>query len=154
MHFKFILRFYSLALRARELSAAVARAAVANEDTLIAGQQVSSMDAISNSMSVGHANVASGIAPSNLSSLHPNLLGKEGRKTTTTMAEKRQHGTSKAAAHVSPPATPPLGPPPPRKLSIPAVGSEEGFYSCTLPDDILVELLSDRLQVCKDSIDN
>ena len=51
-------------------------------------------------------------------------------------------------AHLSPPSTPPLPPPQPRKLSIvygPAETAE--FYSCILPDDLLVEIIAEKLQV-------
>ena len=52
------------------------------------------------------------------------------------------------APHLSPPSTPPLPPPQPRKLSIvygPAETAE--FYSCILPDDLLVEIIAEKLQV-------
>ena len=49
----------------------------------------------------------------------------------------------------SPPGTPPQAAPLGRKLSVSAsVAGEDGLYSCVLPEDLLVEILAERMQVC------
>ena len=43
--------------------------------------------------------------------------------------------------------------PPPRKLSVASsVAGESGLYSCHLPEDIMVEILDDRMQVTFDTL--
>ena len=52
-----------------------------------------------------------------------------------------------------PSSPPPLTAPIARRLSISAsVAGEEGFLSCVLPEELLVEILADRLQVGKNEL--
>lgn len=47
-----------------------------------------------------------------------------------------------------PSSPPPLAAPIARRLSVSAsVAGEEGLFSCVLPEELLVEILADRLQV-------
>ena len=48
-----------------------------------------------------------------------------------------------------PSSPPPLAAPIARRLSVSAsVAGEEGLLSCVLPEELLVEILAERLQVC------
>ncbi len=101
-------------------------------------QQGASNEAV-NSLSVGHPTGPLAGGPSATGALHAGF--RESRKTT--QPTMKQH----KVVHVSPPSTPPLGPPPPRKLSIAKGDGDKEFYSCVLPDDLLVEIVSEKLQV-------
>lgn len=53
-----------------------------------------------------------------------------------------------------PSSPPPLAAPIARRLSVSAsVAGEEGLMSCVLPEDLIVEILSDRLQVSTISVE-
>ena len=78
------------------------------------------------------------------------FLGKD-RKTSTIGGGVRGgvFGKNIPQLQQSPPGTPPQGAPLGRKLSVSAsVAGEDGLYSCVLPEDLLVEILAERLQVC------
>eukprot|EP00794_Sanderia_malayensis_P018879 gene18879-20779_t len=126
----------SSAIRARELSLVAARNAVSENDQggLLQG---ASNDTV-NSLSGAHPTGAMAGGPSATGALHAGF--KESRKTTQPTMKQHKN------AHISPPSTPPLGPPQPRKLSIPKADGDKEFYSCVLPDDLLVEVVSEKLQ--------
>ncbi len=101
-------------------------------------QQGASNEAV-NSVSIAHPAGPLAGAPSTTGALHAGF--RESRKTT--QPTMKQH----KPVHISPPSTPPLGPPPSRRLSIPKGDGDQEFYSCVLPDDLLVEIVSEKLQV-------
>lgn len=77
------------------------------------------------------------------------FLGKD-RKTSTIAVGPRGGGAGKNIPQLqqSLPGTPPQAAPLGRRLSVSAsVAGEDGLYSCVLPEDLLVELLAERLQV-------
>ncbi len=58
--------------------------------------------------------------------------------------EKKQDGDNATQLSGSPPPAAPIA----RRLSVSAsVAGEEGLMSCLLPEDLLVEILAERLQV-------
>lgn len=75
---------------------------------------------------------------------------KESRRATNVFGPKgSQVSKNQQAAQPSPPASPPSADQPPRRLSVSAsVAGEDGMYSCVLPEDLLVEILAERMQVC------
>ena len=76
------------------------------------------------------------------------FLGREGRKTSTIAGGRGGGGGKNVPQLQSPPGTPPQHAPLGRRLSVSAsVAGEDGLYSCLLPEDLLVELLAERLQV-------
>lgn len=131
---------YTSATRIRELSTIAARSAAAAAEAEGAAQQGASNEAIA-TLSTAHQPNALAVAPSATGALHAGF--RESRKAATQPVMK-QH---KPAAHVSPPSTPPLAPPPSRKLSIQNGAGDAEFYSCILPDDLLVEIIAEKLQV-------
>ena len=80
------------------------------------------------------------------------FLGKD--RKTSTIAGLRGGGAGKNIPQLqSPPGTPPQAAPLGRKLSVSAsVAGEDGLYSCLLPEDLLVELLAERFQVCSEML--
>ena len=143
----------SSAVRARELCSAAAKAAKEAEAAALpvaeSGTSGLSVEAVTahtaQTLTPAGANAGGSVIGA------PSLLAKEGRKTST-IGGTRGHGTQAAknlpAVQQSPPATPPPAVPAGRKLSVSAsVGGEYGLYSCVLPEDLLVELLAERLQV-------
>ena len=75
---------------------------------------------------------------------------KESRRATNFFGPKgSQVSKNQQPAQPSPPASPPIAEQPPRRLSVSAsVAGEDGMYSCILPEDLLVEILAERMQVC------
>ena len=132
---------FSSATRLRELSTIAARnaAAAAENDGLV--QPGGSNEVVSSTSTGHHQGNALSMAPSTSGAIHTSF--RESRKTTTQPAIK-QHKQS----HVSPPSSPSLGPPPSKKLSIENAPPHIEFYSCILPDDLLVEIIAEKLQVC------
>lgn len=123
-------------MRIRELSTIAARNVAAALEAEAVQQGVSNV-----TVNTALAAQPGGAPSTTAGALHTGF--RESRKTATQPAMK-QHKT----AHLSPPSTPPLPPPQPRKLSIvygPAETAE--FYSCILPDDLLVEIIAEKLQV-------
>lgn len=74
---------------------------------------------------------------------------KESRRATNFFGPKGSQGSkNQQPAQMSPPTSPSIVEQPPRRLSVSAsVAGEDGMYSCVLPDDLLVELLAERMQV-------
>lgn len=139
-------------MRARELCSAAAKAAKEAEAAALTTAE-SGVSGLSVEAVTAHTAQTIATAPNTGGSAigAPSLLAKEGRKTST-ISGNRGHlapgGKILPAVQQSPPATPPLAFPPGRKLSVSAsVGGEFGLFSCVLPEDLLVELLAERLQV-------
>ena len=78
------------------------------------------------------------------------FLGKDRKTSTIAGGGVRGGGAGRNIPQLqSPPGTPPQAAPLGRKLSVSAsVAGEDGLYSCLLPEDLLVELLAERFQVC------
>ena len=74
---------------------------------------------------------------------------RDSRRTTNYFGPKgSQVSKNQAPVVPSPPTSPPSAAEPPRRLSVSAsVAGEDGIYSCALPDQLLVELLAERMQV-------
>lgn len=74
---------------------------------------------------------------------------KDSRRATNFFGPKgSQVSKNQGQVPSSPPASPPSAVDPPRRLSVSAsVSGEDGMYSCTLPEDLLVEILAERMQV-------
>ena len=144
--------FYPSAVRARELCSAAAKTAKEAEAAALAVPE-SGVSGLSVEAVTAHtAQTLTPAGPNTGGSIigAPSLLAKEGRKTSTIGGPRGHAGQAKnlPALQQSPPATPPPAFPPGRKLSVSAsVGGEFGLYSCVLPEDLLVELLAERLQV-------
>ena len=130
---------FPLATRIRELSTIAARSAATAAEAEGAAQQGASNEVVA-TVSTGHQGNALAIAPSTTGALHAGF--RESRKAATQPVMK-QHKPQ----HVSPPSTPPLGPPQSRKLSLENGPTDTEFYSCILPDDLLVEIIAEKLQV-------
>ena len=75
---------------------------------------------------------------------------KESRRATNYFGPKgSQVSKNQQQVQPSPPASPQSAEQPPRRLSVSAsVAGEDGMYSCILPEDLMVEILAERLQVC------
>ena len=73
-----------------------------------------------------------------------------GRKPTLPPGKNRGQGMG-AAATAAQPSPPPVQIPVSKKLDVKSsvAETEEDYYSCVLPDDLLVELCAERLQVRK-----
>ena len=139
----------SPAQRAKELCAAAARAVKEAEQ---AAEIAQTQPTIGLSVeAVAALGSQAGPSASNGGSITGtvSLMGREGRKTST-IAGPRGGAAAKniPVLQQSPPGTPPPAAPLRRKLSVSAsVGGEDGLYSCVLPEDLLVELLAERMQV-------
>ena len=141
--------FVSKAQRAKELCAAAARAAKEAEQT--AEVQTTQPTGGLSVEAVTALGAASGPPASTVGSVTgaQSFLGKD-RKTSTIAGGPRGGGAGKNIPQLqqSPPGTPPQAAPLGRRLSVSAsVAGEDGLYSCVLPEDLLVELLAERLQV-------
>ena len=152
---KFLLRYHTcihfifVAQRAKELCASAARAAKEAEQT--AEMQLNQPTIGLSVEAVAALGAASGPAASTAGSVTgaQSFLGKD--RKTSTIAGPRGGGAGKNIPQLqqSPPGTPPQAAPLGRKLSVSAsVAGEDGLYSCLLPEDLLVELLAERFQVC------
>lgn len=146
-----LVRIFSLlsAQRAKELCAAAARA-VKEAEQAADNTQAQPTGGLSVE-AVAALGTQTGPAASTAGSVTgtQSFMGREGRKTST-IAGARGTGAGKniPLLQQSPPGTPPAAAPLRRKLSVSAsVGGEDGLYSCVLPEDLLVELLAERMQV-------
>ena len=124
------------ATRVRELSIIAARNAAAAAEAEGAMQPGVSTEMLASS-SVGHQG-------GNALAMVASLSGatKESKKGAAQPGMK-QH----KPPHMSPPSSPPLGPPQSRKLSIENSPPNVEYYSCVVPDDLLVEIVAEKLQV-------
>ncbi|XP_068693384.1 hydrocephalus-inducing protein homolog [Montipora foliosa] len=139
----------SAAQRAKELCASAARAAKEAEQTVdiqitqpSGGLSVEAVTALSGGTGPS-ASTAGSVTGAQ------SFLGKD-RKTSTIGGGARGgvFGKNIPQLQQSPPGTPPQGAPLGRKLSVSAsVAGEDGLYSCVLPEDLLVEILAERLQL-------
>ena len=140
-----------LAQRAKELCASAARAAKEAEQT--AELQLNQPTIGLSVEAVAALGAASGPAASTAGSVTgaQSFLGKDRKTSTVAGGALRGGGAGKNIPQLqqSPPGTPPQAAPLGRKLSVSAsVAGEDGLYSCLLPEDLLVELLAERFQVC------
>ena len=140
-----------LAQRAKELCASAARAAKEAEQT--AEMQLNQPTIGLSVEAVAALGAASGPAASTAGSVTgaQSFLGKDRKTSTVAGGALRGGGAGKNIPQLqqSPPGTPPQAAPLGRKLSVSAsVAGEDGLYSCLLPEDLLVELLAERFQVC------
>lgn len=140
----------SAARRAKDLCAAAARAAKEAEQAAEASQahhlpgtlSVEAVAQLTAQAGLPHSTLGSTTGP-------PSFMAREGRKTSTIGGPKGFVGKNPPQVQQStPPLTPPNAAPIGRKLSVSAsVGGEDGLYSCVLPEDLLVELLAERMLV-------
>ena len=134
-------------IRARELCAASAKSVIeAGEGRENAVAGALSVEAVAahtaqTSGQVGLSGTASAIGVQS--------TVKESRRATNMFGPKgSQVSKNQQPAQPTPPASPPSADYPPRRLSVSAsVAGEDGMYSCVLPEDLLVEILAERMQV-------
>lgn len=140
-------RFLYPGIRARELCAASAKsvkeAEEGKDNTLSGALSVEAVAAhtAQTSGQVGLAGTASAIGVQ--SSI------KESRRATNFFGPKgSQVSKNQQPAQPSPPSSPQVSEHLPRRLSVSAsVAGDDGMYSCILPEDLLVEILAERMQV-------
>jgi len=144
----------SLARRAKDLCAAAARAAKEAEQAATESLHQPSQPG---SLSIEAVEKLGNAQPPVTGSVTgaPSFMAREGRKTSTVGGSKGVAGKNvPQVQQASPPETPPYAAPIARKLSVSAsVCGEDGLYSCVLPEDLLVELLSERMLVRIDKSD-
>ena len=144
-----VLSYNFKAQRAKELCASAARAAKEAEHA--ADIQVTQPSGGLSVEAVTALGGGSGPSASTAGSVTgaQSFLGKD-RKTSTIGGPRGPVlGKNIPQLQQSPPGTPPQGAPLGRKLSVSAsVAGEDGLYSCLLPEDLLVEILAERMQVC------
>jgi hydrocephalus-inducing protein len=139
----------SAARRAKELCAAAARVAKEAEQAAEANQPhppgTLSVEA------VAQLTAQAGQPHSGVNSVTggPPLMAREGRKASTVGGPRGFIGKNPPQVQQStPPGTPPTAAPIGRRLSVSAsVGGEDGLFSCVLPEDLLVELIAERMLV-------
>ena len=134
-------------IRARELCAASARSvkeAEEGKENAITGELSVEAVAAHTAQTSGQTGLSGTASAIGLQSAI-----KESRRATNFVGAKgSQVSKNQQAAQPSPPASPPTAEQPPRRLSVSAsVAGEDGMYSCILPEDLLVEILAERMQV-------
>lgn len=140
--------FLSPGIRARELCAASAKSVKEAEE----GKENTVTGALSVEAVAAHTAQTSGQAglPGTASAIGVQGSVKESRRATNYFGPKgSQVSKNQQQVQPSPPASPQSAEQPPRRLSVSAsVAGEDGMYSCILPEDLMVEILAERLQVC------
>ncbi|KAM4722980.1 hydrocephalus-inducing protein homolog [Rhinophrynus dorsalis] len=144
-------------LRARQLcaKAAFAQALRESEETALqtseagGGQSRLSMEALAKHTAEGGQGPESKIAPQSIASraTRGSLVAGKGKSESHVMQGGKQQHVSEATGSQTGSSPLPVGPTQ-KRLSVSAsVGGEFGLMSCMLPEDLLQEILSERLQL-------